>query len=200
MLQLHLESQLLSNGKFSWMAAFLVRRHYPIIHHKIKHQWSQLPTVKVDFKTPPPKYNGTKVALIIEDRPIKHMAALLLHMLVVIPPEWSLLFLGSDENLAMVNTSIGIQEYQASGKLELRRTVRDESFSATEQKNRMLTNTSFYEHYVPWAEWLFLFSPDSILCANSQKDLNDWLTYDWVGAPWLVAMRDLSLLTLLTRS
>lgn len=170
------------------MIAFLTRRQYPIIHHKIKHQWSQLPTVKVDFKPPTPKYNGTKVALMIEDRPIKHIAALLLHMLIVIPPEWSLLFLGSGENLAMVNTSTGIQSYQAIGKLELRQTARNESFSATEWRNRMLTDISFYEHYVPSAEWLFVFSLDSILCANSKKDLNDWLIYDWVGAPWLVAV------------
>ncbi|KAL9608611.1 MAG: hypothetical protein Q9167_006572 [Letrouitia subvulpina] len=184
MLQLCLESKLHSDRKLSWVTAFLARRHYHIIRHEIKHQWSQLPTVKVDFKPPPPKYNGTKVALMIEDRPIKHMAALVLHMLIVIPPEWSLLFLGSGENLAMINTSIGIQSYQAIDKLEVRQMTRNESFSATEQRNRMLTDISFYEHYVPSAEWLLIFSPDSILCANSKKDLNDWLTYDWVGAPW----------------
>lgn len=33
-------------------------------------------------------------------------------------------------------------------------------------------------------EWVLLFQTDSILCANSQESLNDWLHYDWVGAPW----------------
>ncbi|KAH8599503.1 hypothetical protein B0O99DRAFT_682265 [Bisporella sp. PMI_857] len=31
---------------------------------------------------------------------------------------------------------------------------------------------------------LALPTDDSILCANSRRNLDDWLEYDWVGAPW----------------
>lgn len=29
-----------------------------------------------------------------------------------------------------------------------------------------------------------MFQPDSIFCVNSEQSLNDWLEWDWVGAPW----------------
>jgi len=32
-------------------------------------------------------------------------------------------------------------------------------------------------------EWLMKFESDSILCANSDDSLNDWLDYSWAGAP-----------------
>lgn len=33
-------------------------------------------------------------------------------------------------------------------------------------------------------EWVLMFQTDSIFCANSRASLDDWLNYDWVGAPW----------------
>jgi len=32
-------------------------------------------------------------------------------------------------------------------------------------------------------EWLMKYEADSIMCANSGDSLNDWLDYDWAGAP-----------------
>ncbi|KAL8825464.1 MAG: hypothetical protein Q9170_007778 [Blastenia crenularia] len=144
---------------------------------------SQLPSVKVHFKPPPPKYNGTKIALLIEERPVKHITPLLLHMPYVVPPDWQLFYLGSLESLSIVNKSIAIQHHQIDGKLQLKTAPRKESYAPREQRNRMLTDVAFYKEYLPAAEWLFMYHTDSILCANAQSDLNDWLKYDWVGAP-----------------
>lgn len=100
------------------------------------------------------------------------------------PPDWQLLYLGSTESLAQVNRSIAIQHHQTDGKLELRLAPQNASYKAEEQRNRMLTDITFYREYLPQAEWLLMHHTDSILCANSPLDLNDWLKYDWVGAPW----------------
>ncbi|KAL8767346.1 MAG: hypothetical protein Q9209_006109 [Squamulea sp. 1 TL-2023] len=177
-------------GYHRWLLATVPasRRHLdllpPKIQHKIQHQVSQFPSIKVHYKDPPPRYNGTKIVLLIEERPIKHLTPLLLHIIFAVPPEWQLLYLGSAESLAQVNRSINIQHYQMDGKLKLKIVPRNASYEAVEQRNRMLTDITFYKEYVPKAEWLLMHHADSILCTNSPLDLNDWLKYDWVGAPW----------------
>ncbi|RYC62840.1 hypothetical protein CHU98_g3369 [Xylaria longipes] len=58
------------------------------------------------------------------------------------------------------------------------------STDGQEMISRFLTNLWLYETVLRPAEWLLLFQTDSILCANSRQNLNDFLDYDWVGAPW----------------
>lgn len=122
--------------------------------------------------------------MLIEERPIKHLTPLLLHMLYVVPPDWQLLYLGSSESVSAVRRSLAVQHHQADGKLDVKLAPRNASYEAREQRNRMLTDVAFYKEYLPSAEWLLMYHADSILCANSPLDLNDWLKYDWVGAPW----------------
>ncbi|KAL9599704.1 MAG: hypothetical protein Q9219_003692 [cf. Caloplaca sp. 3 TL-2023] len=105
-------------------------------------------------------------------------------MLYVVPPDWQLFYFGSAESLSAVNRSMAIQHHQTDGKLQLKLAPQNGSYPAHEQRNRMLTDADFYREYLPKAEWLLMYHADSILCANAQKDLNDWLMYDWIGTPW----------------
>lgn len=179
-------SQLTNDSPPSWFMALAGRRS-DTIHQKVQHHVSQLPSVKVHFKPPPSRYNGTKIALLIEERPIEHLTPLLLHTIYVVPPDWQLLYLGSAESLAQVNRSIAIRHYQMDGKLELKATPQNASYDAKEEWSHILTDVAFYKQHLPKAEWLLMHRADSILCSNSQLDLNDWLKYDWVGAPWYAA-------------
>lgn len=54
---------------------------------------------------------------------------------------------------------------------------------------RLLTDLRFYDQFLPGVEWLLKFESDAIMCANSDKSLNDWLHYDWAGAPRYVYPR-----------
>lgn len=105
-------------------------------------------------------------------------------MLYVVPPEWQLFYLGSTKSLSIVESSPAIQRHQVDGKLQLKLAPQNTSYAAHEQRNRMLTDDAFYQEYLPTAEWLLMYHADSILCANAQTDLNDWLKYDWIGTPW----------------
>ncbi|KAG9919241.1 hypothetical protein KCU98_g22520, partial [Aureobasidium melanogenum] len=58
------------------------------------------------------------------------------------------------------------------------------SVAGTEEISTFLTNLWVYETLLAPAEWLLVFQTDSMLCANSEHSLNDWLDYDYVGAPW----------------
>ena len=48
----------------------------------------------------------------------------------------------------------------------------------------MFTDRHLYADILAPAEHLLVFQPDSILCANAPKTINDYLEYDWIGAPW----------------
>lgn len=48
----------------------------------------------------------------------------------------------------------------------------------------MFTDPHLYRDLLAPAEHLLVFQPDSIFCANAPKTLNDFLEWDWIGAPW----------------
>ena len=41
----------------------------------------------------------------------------------------------------------------------------------------------FYDEFLPGVEHIMKFEHDSILCANAEESLDEWLVYDWAGAP-----------------
>ncbi|KAI4174002.1 MAG: hypothetical protein LQ343_002565 [Gyalolechia ehrenbergii] len=92
--------------------------------------------------------------------------------------------MGSEESIARMEKSLPIQDYRESGKLVLREVPAGFDASTSEGMHRMLTHMRFYKEVVDPAEWFLLFRSDTILCAQSNQSLNDWLEYDWVGAPW----------------
>ncbi|RFU34017.1 hypothetical protein B7463_g2273, partial [Scytalidium lignicola] len=152
----------------------------------------RLPKVTIDYhdtkhdtKLPPPSpYNVSKVALLIESRPTLLLAPLLLHFMSVVPPDWRFRFMGSEESVALVNSSASIRQHVDIGKLDLTYIPSNMSTIGQEMISRFLTNLWIYETVLQPAEWLLIFQTDSILCANSRQSLNNWLDYDWVGAPW----------------
>lgn len=147
-----------------------------------------LPTITTNFHPGKTDFEDRKLAMLVEVHPFGHLTALLLHMIAVVPFEWRFVYMGSKESLARVTKSIPIRDYQKSGKLVLREVPAGFDASDNEGMHRMLTHMRFYEEVVDPAEWFLLFRSDTILCAQSNQSLNDWLEYDWVGAPWSVIL------------
>ncbi|KAG9906662.1 hypothetical protein KCU98_g7761, partial [Aureobasidium melanogenum] len=141
------------------------------------------PAIRLKYKDASP-YDPRKVALLIENRPSPHLIPLLLHFTAVIPNDWRVRFMGSDESVASVNSSLAIQDQVNIGKMDLTYIPSNMSVAGTEQISTFLTNLWVYETLLAPAEWLLVFQTDSMLCANSEQSLNDWLDYDYVGAPW----------------
>lgn len=63
-----------------------------------------------------------------------------------------------------------------------------DDLSVDEMGNRLLTNLSFYEEELAGVGWLLVWHSDAILCANAERDLEEWVGWDWVGAPWWVLL------------
>lgn len=167
-------------GRISWSIALLAPHQYEKVQDR-------LPTLNVDFHPRKPTFNESKIALLIEDRPLPHLTPLLLHMMSVVPPDWRFVFVGSPESLNHTNSSSTVRLQQDSGKLELREGPSVGDYQPQEKVDRMLTNLTFYENYTRTAEWLLVFHLDSIICARSETTVDDWLIYDWIGAPSFVS-------------
>ncbi|KAI1116168.1 hypothetical protein F5Y14DRAFT_449348 [Nemania sp. NC0429] len=129
-------------------------------------------------------FNVSKVALLIENRALPFLAPLLLHFIAVVPPDWRFRFMGSPESVASVNSSCAVRAQVDAGKLDLTYIPTNMSTDGQEMISRFLTTLWLYETLLRPAEWLLVFQTDSMLCANSRQNLNDFLDYDWVGAPW----------------
>ncbi|KAK2064200.1 hypothetical protein LY76DRAFT_612413 [Colletotrichum caudatum] len=146
----------------------------------------KIPKIKVDWEPsadPRAKYNASKLALIIEPRPIPHLVPQLLHMTSVVPPDWRFLFIGSKKSVVSVSRSYGIKHQQVIGKLDLMVLPEPWRIDTKEHVFRLLTDMRFYDEFLPGVEWILKFESDSILCSNSPKSLNEWLGWSWAGAP-----------------
>jgi hypothetical protein len=145
-----------------------------------------LPALKVDWHPnydPKTQFNSSKVALLIEGRPIPHLVPLLLHMISVVPPDWRFVFIGSNKSVISVSRSFATQYQEANGKLDLMVLPKPWAIDSKEDVYRLLTDIRFYDEFLPRVEWLLKFESDSIMCASSADSLNDWLHYSWAGAP-----------------
>ncbi|KAJ9144033.1 hypothetical protein NKR19_g6572 [Coniochaeta hoffmannii] len=145
-----------------------------------------LPKVSLEYhyEKQASKFNESKVALLIENRINPILAPLMLHFISVVPPDWRFRFMGSVDSVEYLNKSMAIREHVAAGKLDLTYIPANMSTGSQEEISRFLTNLWLYEVVLQPAEWLLVFQTDSILCANSRQTLNDYLEFDWVGAPW----------------
>jgi Protein of unknown function (DUF5672) len=147
----------------------------------------KLPSIKVDWKPtsddPRSNYNASKIAMIIEARPIPHLVPQILHMISVVPPDWRFLFIGSNESVVSVGRAFATKHQQVIGKLDLMILPAPWSIENKEHVYRLLTDMRFYDEFLPGVEWILKFESDAILCSNSGTSLNDWLDWSWAGAP-----------------
>jgi hypothetical protein len=133
---------------------------------------------------PPSPYDATKVAFLVETRPLPHLPALFAHMTTIIPPEWTFRFMGSPVAISSMRKSPLIPRLEKSGKLTFLELPSNYSLKDRETISQMFTDSHLYADILAPAEHLLVFQPDSIFCANAPKTLNDFLEYDWIGAPW----------------
>ncbi|KAH6681462.1 hypothetical protein B0J14DRAFT_215716 [Halenospora varia] len=126
------------------------------------------------------KITVKNVAVIIEDRPLSNLAPLLLHFSSVLGPNWPII-LYAPENQSL-NQSIPFRRALDEGRIEVRVLEVDMRFENHAAVSEFLTLPWFWEQLAP-AGHVLLFQADSILCANSDIRIDDFLQYDFVGAP-----------------
>ncbi|KAI9740669.1 MAG: hypothetical protein M1818_004633 [Claussenomyces sp. TS43310] len=124
-------------------------------------------------------YTPRNVAAIIEDRPLASLAPLLLHFSSVLGPAWPIVLFASED---VHPDSVPFLRAVEEGRNSVRRLPPDVHFANHQAVSEFLTLPWFWEQLAP-AGHVLLFQADSILCANSDARVEDFLGYDFVGAP-----------------
>jgi hypothetical protein len=125
------------------------------------HQTEKLPEFRVEYRNSKNHYNETKVALLIEGRPLATLVPLMLHMISVVPDDWRHKFMGTNESLAHMNSSASIRHYVDIGKLDLIPIPPNMTINDGETTSQFLTTLYLYETVIAPAEFLFLWQTDS---------------------------------------
>lgn len=93
------------------------------------------------------------------------------------------MFIGTEKSVLSVSRASPIRHRMVTGKLDLMVLPEPWSVESKEHIYRTMTDMRFYDEFLPGVEWILKFESDSILCANSQSSLNNWLHWSWAGAP-----------------
>ncbi|KAK5989941.1 hypothetical protein PT974_08204 [Cladobotryum mycophilum] len=171
---------------FCWSVGHILPTYKPLVKARVQEARKMIPNIKLDWPTtddPHNNFNTSKLALLIESRPLPHLVPQILHMISVVPPDWRFLFIGSRESVFTVSRPYAIKNHQVIGKLDLMELPNPWSIETKEDIFRMLTDRRFYDEFLPGVEWILKYEYDSLLCANSEISLDDWLGWDWAGSP-----------------
>lgn len=131
---------------------------------------------------PSPFIINSKVAAIIENRPLSNLVPLILHFYAVLGPTWPIVVYTTANNTALFSNSPAFQRHVDAGSIEVRVLPDEITFTHRNAVSAFLTKPWFWEQLAP-AGHVLLFQADSILCANAEMSVEDFLEYDFVGAP-----------------
>ncbi len=102
----------------------------------------------------------------------------------LVPPEWRFKFWGSPEAMEFMRSKPIIARLEAAGKLIIEGIPGNYSMAGREEISQMFTDPTLYSKHLAPAEHLLVFQPDSIFCSAAPRTLNDFLDWDYIGAPW----------------
>ena len=119
-------------------------------------------------------------AVIIEPRKLKVIRAVLLNFLKNLEPNWSILFFHGNNNKEYVERIIATHLANYKNRITLKPLNRDnldnDSYNALMMSDEILKQ-------IP-TEMFLVFQTDSLICESDKHRINDFLKYDYVGAPW----------------
>jgi hypothetical protein len=119
------------------------------------------------------------VAAIIETRALDQIVPLLLHFSSVLGPDWPI-FLFTSQNI--VSLSAPFKRLIDERRITVRFLPPTVDFNNRLDVSGFLTTPWVWEQLAP-AGHVLIFQSDSILCSNSPLKVDDFLQYDFVGAP-----------------
>lgn len=124
--------------------------------------------------------NGKYTAVIIEPRQHKALSFVLNNFLENLSDEWNILILHGNKNIDFVNNIIQTDLIRYKKRIStINLNVDDLTIN---DYNKLLLSKSFYD-YIP-TETFLIFQTDTIICKKNKLLIEDFLKYDYVGAPW----------------
>jgi hypothetical protein len=121
----------------------------------------------------------TYTAVIVEPRQHKALEFVLHNVLTNLSKQWNVVLMHGNKNAEYIDNIIRkLAEHKSRIQL-INLNVDNLTMS---EYNALLTSTSFYEK-IP-TETFLIFQTDSMICPNDNKLIDNYLNYDYVGAPW----------------
>ncbi|KAK0105491.1 hypothetical protein ONS95_004147 [Cadophora gregata] len=124
----------------------------------------------------------SKAAVIVENRPLENLIPIILHFSSVLGREWPIHLFTSEGNMGAFSESAPFQREVSAGRFHVRALPAEEHLNTHAAVSGFFTKPWFWEQMAP-AEHILMFQADSIICSNSQHRVEDFLMYDFVGAP-----------------
>ncbi|KAG4439431.1 hypothetical protein IFR05_005078 [Cadophora sp. M221] len=121
----------------------------------------------------------TNVAAIIENRPIDQLVPLLVHFSSILGTNWPI-FLFTSQNV--IPSSTTFNQLIDEERLIIRFLPPTVDFNDRLDVSGFLTKPWVWEQLAP-AGHVLIFQADSMLCSKSPLKVDDFLQYDFVGAP-----------------
>lgn len=143
----------------------------------------EIPSVSLRYGAPRP-YNTSKVALLIENRPMGSLAPIIIQMIAVLPHDWRFRFMGSVESVQKINNSAAIRRHVHDGKLDLTYIPTNMSVGGQEQISHFLTDLWVNEQLLQPAEWLLVFQSDSMYATPVSHFGSRFARYFLFESPW----------------
>lgn len=139
----------------------------------------------VDF---PGSFEGN-VALLMEEDPmaISNFASVLLHFRGMLGPNWEVVIL--TRKGWKIPDSLVLRQFLSDGKIKVRFLPDGVSFPTHPSVSVFLTDPWLWETFEK-VNRVLMFQADSILCSNSKARVDDFLEWDFIGAPVLPAYVD----------
>ncbi|KAI1176292.1 hypothetical protein F4777DRAFT_277539 [Nemania sp. FL0916] len=123
-----------------------------------------------------------RVAVIIEDRSLGNLIPVIFHFHSILGPKWPIILYTTRSTSLTLLQSASLSRAVASSEIEIRYLPANTSFSSHASVSEFLTSSFLWTDLAPYAKVL-LFQADSILCAGAPGTVDEFMSYDLVGAP-----------------
>jgi hypothetical protein len=124
--------------------------------------------------------NEIYTAVIVEPREHKAIEFVLRNFINNLSNEWNFILFHGNENEQFIKNIIDNKFSEFKNRITLINL--NVNNLTIEDYNKLLVSKEFYEK-IP-TEIILIFQTDTIICEDSKLLINDYLKYDYVGAPW----------------
>lgn len=126
-------------------------------------------------------------AIILEPRKHKALRFVIKNALENLSDEWNIIVFHGNKNSEYVHTIVHKTLSQYKSRISLIN-LNVDNLSREEYSNLLISNKNFYNN-IP-SEIFLIFQTDSMIFSRNKNLINDFLKYDYVGAPWPHEPRD----------
>ncbi|OBT58133.1 hypothetical protein VE04_01665 [Pseudogymnoascus sp. 24MN13] len=126
--------------------------------------------------------SSKKVAALMETRATPNLVPLILHFSSVLGPTWPIKIFTTQAAMVNLSTSAAFERKIADKSISFVLLPETETFKEHSSVSAFFSKPWFWQQLAP-AERVLMFQSDSIICANSRRTVDDFLEYDFIGAP-----------------